>query len=61
MDAQRANRRGFLKGTSAVMGVPAIIPASAWGKGGSVAPSGRATMAGCGWTATASRPNRGRC
>jgi len=46
MDAQRTNRRGFLKGTLAVMGFPTIIPASALGAAGAPPPSDRITL-GC--------------
>jgi len=46
MDTQRTDRRGFLKGTLAVMGFPTIIPASALGAAGAPPPSDRITL-GC--------------
>ena len=41
-------RRQFLKSTAAVMGMPTIIPASALGMNGTVAPSNRIVVGGIG-------------
>lgn len=41
-------RRQFLKGTAVVLGMPTIIPASALGKNGTVAPSNRIVLGGVG-------------
>jgi len=38
------NRRSFIKATSAVLGFPALIPASALGRAGRPAPSERITL-----------------
>jgi predicted dehydrogenase len=44
----KSTRRHFLKTTALAMGMPAIIPASALGKNGTVAPSNRIVMGGIG-------------
>lgn len=50
---RKINRRQFLKGVTAaaagVIGFPSIVPASALGKAGGPAPSGRIVMAGIGF------------
>lgn len=51
MNSQNTSRRQFLKNTTATAGVlafPSIIPASALGKDGSIAPSNRITMGAIG-------------
>jgi hypothetical protein len=42
------SRRGFLKRTAALAAVPCIVPATAFGRGGRVAPSERIIMGGLG-------------
>ena len=58
----RMKRRDFIKtiaSASAAIGLPTIIPASALGKGGAVAPSERVTMGsiGLGTQGTANTQN----
>ena len=50
----KTNRRQFLLQSAAALGFPTIIPASALGKDGAVAPSNRTTLAliGCGGRGT---------
>src|SRR5437667_8574368 len=46
--ASRISRRSFLKGSSALIALPYVIPASALGKGGRPSPSERVVMGGIG-------------
>ena len=42
--AKRMTRRGFMGATASAMALPWIIPSSAWGADGAVAPSNRLTL-----------------
>ena len=46
--SSETTRRTFLKTAAVAIGMPTIIPASALGKNGSVAPSNRIVMGGIG-------------
>ena len=44
----KTNRRSFIKQAASLAGMSAIVPASALGKNGNVAPSNRITVGGIG-------------